>query len=171
MFCRIVVMGRLTTDPELRNTPSNVSVTSFAIAVNRPYVNKNGERQTDFFNVVAWRNQAEFICKYFKKGNCILIDGRLENRDYIDKNGIKQRVSEIITENVSFTGERPVNNYNNNNMYNNQSMNNQSMNNQSMNNGFMSNESNNFQQPRPNSFENINPGSFEEIEGDDDLPF
>lgn len=162
MFCRIVVMGRLTTDPELRNTSSNVSVTSFAIAVNRPYVNKNGERQTDFFNVVAWRSQAEFICKYFKKGNCILIDGRLENRDYIDKNGIKQRVSEIITENVSFTGERPVNNYNNNNMM---------YNNQSMNNGFMSNDPNTFQQPRPNSFENINPGSFEEIEGDDDLPF
>ena len=164
MFCRIIVMGRLTTDPELRNTPTNVPVTSFAIAVNRSYVNKNGERQTDFFNVVAWRSQAEFICKHFKKGNCILIDGKLENRDYIDKNGVKQRVSEIITENVSFTGERP-----NNNMYGNQQINPNANSNNT--NNFANNEVNNYQNGNANSLDNLNKGSFEEIEEDDDLPF
>jgi len=106
MYCKIILMGRLTADPELRRTASNVPVASFSVAVNRPYQSKTaGERQSDFFNVVAWRSQAEFICKYFKKGNCILVDGRLETREYLDKNGIKQRVVEIVTENVSFTGE------------------------------------------------------------------
>jgi len=80
-------------------------VLSFRIAVNRPFVAKNGERATDFFNVVAWRAQAEFIAKYFKKGSLILVDGRLESREYVDKNGTTQRVVEIIAENVSFAGE------------------------------------------------------------------
>lgn len=149
-------MGRLTADPELRHTPSNVPVTSFSVAVNRSYVTKNGDRQTDFFNLVAWRNQAEFICKYFKKGNCILVDGRLENRDYIDKNGIKQRVSEIIVENVSFTGEAKSTSYGNSNSQPYASNNNE-----------FSNPTNS----ASNVFENMDPGSFEEIEDDDDLPF
>ena len=153
MYCKIIVMGRLTADPELRHTPSNVPVTSFSVAVNRSYVTKNGDRQTDFFNLVAWRSQAEFICKYFKKGNCILVDGRLENRDYIDKNGAKQRVSEIIVENVSFTGEPKSTSYGNNNG-------------QPYNNDF-SNQVNS----TSNAFENMEPSSFEEIEDDDDLPF
>lgn len=144
-------MGRLTADPELRSTATNLSVTSFSVAVNRPYTSKSGERQTDFFNVVAWRGQAEFICKYFKKGNCILIDGRLETREYIDKNGTKQRVTEIIAENVSFTGESKsaAGNYN-----------------------AQPQEYGNpgFQQGAVNSFENLDSGSFEEID-DDDLPF
>ncbi|MBQ3067773.1 MAG: single-stranded DNA-binding protein [Oscillospiraceae bacterium] len=105
MYSRVIVMGRITADLELRQTPSSVSVLSFRIAVNRPFVAKNGERATDFFNVVAWRAQAEFIAKYFKKGSLILVDGRLESREYVDKNGTTQRVVEIIAENVSFTGE------------------------------------------------------------------
>lgn len=105
MYSRVIVMGRITADLELRQTPSSVSVLSFRIAVNRPFVAKNGERATDFFNVVAWRAQAEFIAKYFKKGSLILVDGRLESREYVDKNGATQRVVEIIAENVSFTGE------------------------------------------------------------------
>lgn len=105
MYSRVIVMGRITADLELRQTPSSVSVLSFRIAVNRPFVTKNGERATDFFNVVAWRAQAEFIAKYFKKGSLILVDGRLESREYVDKNGTTQRVVEIIAENVSFTGE------------------------------------------------------------------
>ena len=87
MYSRVIVMGRITADLELRQTPSSVSVLSFRIAVNRPFVAKNGERATDFFNVVAWRAQAEFIAKYFKKGSLILVDGRLESREYVDKNG------------------------------------------------------------------------------------
>ena len=153
MYCKIIVMGRLTADPELRHTPSNVPVTSFSVAVNRSYVTKSGDRQTDFFNLVAWRGQAEFICKYFKKGNCILVDGRLENRDYIDKNGAKQRVSEIIVENVSFTGEPKSTSYGNDNG-------------QSYNNDFP-----NQVNSTSNAFENMEPSSFEEIEDDDDLPF
>lgn len=152
MYCRIIIMGRLTADPELRNTPSNVSVTSFSVAVNRSYTNKNGERLTDFFNVVAWRGQAEFICKYFKKGNCILIDGRLETREYIDKNGVKQRISEVIAENVSFTGEK-------------QGSTNGSSSFISSGVGSVASE------PSVGSFENLDTGSFEEIEDDDDLPF
>lgn len=112
MYSRVIVMGRITADLELRQTPSSVSVLSFRIAVNRPFVAKNGERATDFFNVVAWRAQAEFIAKYFKKGSLILVDGRLESREYVDKNGATQRVVEIIAENVSFTGEaKQSNNY------------------------------------------------------------
>ena len=105
MYSRVIVMGRITADLELRQTPSSVSVLSFRIAVNRPFVAKNGERATDFFNVVAWRAQAEFIAKYFKKGSLIFVDGRLESREYVDKNGATQRVVEIIAENVSYTGE------------------------------------------------------------------
>ena len=105
MYSRVIVMGRITADLELRQTPSSVSVLSFRIAVNRPFVAINGERATDFFNVVAWRAQAEFIAKYFKKGSLILVDGRLESREYVDKHGATQRVVEIIAENVSFTGE------------------------------------------------------------------
>lgn len=163
MYCKIIIMGRLTADPELRYTPSNVPVASFSVAVNRSYVSKNGERQTDFFNVVAWRSQAEFICKYFKKGNCILIDGRLENREYIDKNGSKQRISEIIVENVSFTGESKATagSYGPSQTIKSNS-----------NNDISGNGSPNYQQQSSvNSFDNLDSGSFEEIEDDDDLPF
>ena len=112
MYSRVIVMGRITADLELRQTPNGVSVLNFSIAVNRPFVEKNGERATDFFNVVAWQMRAEFIAKYFKKGSLILVDGRLESREYVDKNGTTQRVVEIIAENVSFTGEakQPNNN-------------------------------------------------------------
>ena len=105
MYSRVIVMGRLTADPELRQTQSSIPVVSFRVAVSRPFVSKTGERQTDFFSVVAWRGQAEFISKYFKKGNMILVDGRLESREYTDKNGANQRVVEIVVDTVSFTGE------------------------------------------------------------------
>ena len=98
-------MGRLTADPELRQTPNGASVTSFRVAVSRPFVSKNGERLTDFFGVTAWRSQAEFVVKFFKNGNMILVDGRLESREYVDKNGANQRIVELVAENISFTGE------------------------------------------------------------------
>lgn len=159
MYCKIIVMGRLTADPELRNTASNIPVTTFSVAVNRPYVSKTGERATDFFNVVAWRNQADFVCKYFKKGNCILVEGRLENREYVDKNGVKQRISEIIAEAVSFTGESKAvaNNYG-------------SQPTVGLANASSSSNGEDFQKPQVNSFDNLDTGSFEEID-DDDLPF
>ncbi|MDR1354183.1 MAG: single-stranded DNA-binding protein [Oscillospiraceae bacterium] len=105
MYSKAIIMGRLTADPELRQTPANVTVTGFRVAVQRPFVNKGGERLTDFFAVVAWGKHAEFVAKHFKKGNMILVDGRLESREYVDKNGMNQRIFEIIAENVSFCGE------------------------------------------------------------------
>ena len=112
MYSRVIVMGRITADLELRQTPSGVSMLNFSIAVNRPFVDKNGERATDFFNVVAWRAQAEFVAKYFKKGSLILVDGRLKASIYVDKNGTTRHAVQIVAENVSFAGEhkRPDNN-------------------------------------------------------------
>ncbi len=102
MFNRVIFIGRLTADPELRQTPSGVSVTNFSIAVNRTYASRTGERQTDFFDIVCWRNQAEFVTKFFKKGNAIGVEGRMETRDYTDKSGNKRRAYELIADNVFF---------------------------------------------------------------------
>ncbi|MCI5801390.1 MAG: single-stranded DNA-binding protein [Oscillospiraceae bacterium] len=98
---KVFLLGRLTADPELRQTASNISVTSFTVAVNRPYT-KGAERQADFIDVVAWRQSAEFVCRYFQKGKPILVEGRLQVRDYTDKNGNKRRVYEVQADNVSF---------------------------------------------------------------------
>ena len=86
MFNLVVLTGRLTADPELKTTPNGTSVTSFSIAVDRRY-RSGEERQTDFINIVAWRTSAEFICKYFKKGSLIGIEGSIQTRRYQDKNG------------------------------------------------------------------------------------
>lgn len=98
-------MGRLTADPELKKTPSDVSVTSFTVAVDRKY-NKDEEKIADFINVVAWRGSADFVCKYFKKGQMIAVQGEIQTRNYDDKNGIKRWVTEIIADNVSFCGSK-----------------------------------------------------------------
>ena len=102
MYNRITIVGRLTADPELRQTQTGVSVASFSVAVNRSYAPRGGERQADFFNVVAWRQTAEFISKYFAKGNVILVEGTMESRSYTDKNGQNQRVWELIASNAHF---------------------------------------------------------------------
>lgn len=102
MLNRITMTGRLTRDPELRTTQSNISVTSFSIANQRNYKNGNGERDTDFFDVVAWRATAEFVTKYFVKGSLVTVDGRLETRKFTDKEGNKRTVVEIIADNVFF---------------------------------------------------------------------
>jgi single-strand DNA-binding protein len=102
MYNRTIIVGRLTADPELKQTPNGVSVCSFSVAVSRAYAPKGGERQTDFFNVVAWRSTAEFICRYFIKGNALLIEGSMESREYTDKNNQNRRVWELIANNVSF---------------------------------------------------------------------
>ena len=97
-----IMMGRLTADPELRHTPNNVAVTSFTIAVDRTYAKAGTERQTDFFDVVAWNKTAEFVSRYFRKGQLVAVQGRMETRSYEDKNGIKRKAYEIIAENVHF---------------------------------------------------------------------
>ena len=105
MLNRVILMGRITHDLELKQTPSGVSVLSFSIAVDRGYVRQGEERQTDFINCVAWRQRAEFINNYFAKGRMIAIEGSLQTRTYDDQNGVKHYVTEVVVDNVSFTGE------------------------------------------------------------------
>ena len=104
MINSVVLMGRIVNDLELKTTQSGLSVVSFRIAVDRKY--SKGEKQTDFFDVVAWRNQAEFICKYFRKGSLIALEGELQTRSFQTKDGTNRTVPEVLANNVSFTGER-----------------------------------------------------------------
>ena len=98
-----VIMGRLTADPELRQTPNGVSVTRFSVAVDRGYVRAGEERKTDFINVVAWRQTAEFVSRYFSKGAMIAVQGSIQTGSY-EKDGIKRSTFEIVADNVSFCG-------------------------------------------------------------------
>lgn len=103
MLNHITVMGRLTRDPELRRTASGVAVASFTIAVDRDFADKqSGEKKTDFLDCVAWRQTGEFVSKYFTKGRMIVVDGRLEIRDWTDKEGNKRRSAEINVSNAYF---------------------------------------------------------------------
>ena len=101
-----VIMGRLTAEPELRTTNNGQSVTSFTVAVDRSYTKPGEERQTDFINVVAWRQTAEFVNRYFHKGSMIAVQGSIQTRNYDDKNGNRRTAVEIIAEKVSFCGEK-----------------------------------------------------------------
>lgn len=105
MLNRVILMGRITQDLEVRQTPSGVSVLSFSVAVDRNYARQGEERQTDFISCVAWRQQAEFIGRYFGKGRMIALEGNLRTRTYDDKNGTKHYVTEVFVDSVSFTGE------------------------------------------------------------------
>ncbi len=106
MINTVVIMGRLTADPELKTTQSGLSVTSFTVAVDRGYADKDGNRPTDFINCVAWRQTAEFITKYFRKGSMIAIVGSIQQRSYTDKEGNKRYVFEILAEKASFCGSK-----------------------------------------------------------------
>jgi single-strand DNA-binding protein len=99
-------MGRLTADPELRHTPSDVAVTSFTLAVDRAYVKTGTERQTDFIDVVAWRNAAEFVCRYFRKGQLMAVHGSIQTRSYTDKDGNKRKAFEIVADDINFAGAK-----------------------------------------------------------------
>ena len=101
MFNLVVLTGRLTADPELKTTQSGISVTSFSIAVSRRY-RAGEETQADFINIVAWRQTAEFISKYFKKGSMIGIEGSIQTRRYVDKNGNNRTAFEVVANNVQF---------------------------------------------------------------------
>ncbi len=100
------IMGRLTADPELRTTQNGISVTSFTLAVDRSYAPRGEERQTDFINVVAWRNTAEFVCKYFTKGQMMAVDGSIQTRNYEDRQGNRRTAVEVVANNVNFCGSR-----------------------------------------------------------------
>ena len=105
----VALLGRLVSDPELKHTPNDVAVTSFTIAVDRSYAKAGTERQTDFIEVVAWRGTAEFICRYFEKGQLIAVHGSIQTRSYTDKEGNKRKVVEVLASNVSFAGSKSDN--------------------------------------------------------------
>lgn len=102
MLNKIIVMGRLTRDPELRRTQSGTAVTSFSIACDRDFKSQSGEKETDFIDVVAWRNTAEFVSRYFSKGRMAVVEGRLQIRDWTDKEGSKRRSAQVVAESVYF---------------------------------------------------------------------
>lgn len=145
MFNKAILIGRLTADPELKQTGSGIHVTGFSIAVDRRFSGKDAEKKADFININAWRQQAEFVCKYFHKGDAIGIEGSIQTRNYEDKNGNKRTAVEVQADNVFFVG------------------------------GKSSGGSGGASQPAMNStpvaFSNGAPSDFEEIETDDDLPF
>ena len=103
---KILLIGRLTKDPELRYTQSGTAVASFTLAVNRSFANQNGEREADFINCVAWQKAAEFVSQYFKKGQQMALEGRLQVRSYDDNNGQRRWVTEVVTEKVEFVGSK-----------------------------------------------------------------
>ena len=108
MLNHIVLMGRLTRDPELRYTQSQIPVASFTLAVDRDFGGRDGgERQTDFIDIVAWRSTAEFVSKYFTKGRMAVVEGRLQIRDWKDKEGNNRRSAEVVADNVYFGDSRP----------------------------------------------------------------
>ncbi len=110
MLNNAVIMGRLVADPELRvTTGSGISVTSITVAVDRRFTKQGEEKQADFIDVIAWRQTAEFICKYFRKGSMIAIQGYIQTRNYEDKNGNKRKAVEIVADNVSFCGGKNEN--------------------------------------------------------------
>ena len=103
MLNRIILMGRLTRDPELRHTQTGTAVASFSLAVDRDFRNRDsGEKGVDFIDVVAWRNTAEFVSKYFTKGRMAVVEGRLQIRDWTDREGGKRRSAEVVADNIYF---------------------------------------------------------------------
>lgn len=146
----VCLMGRLTADPELRHTQSQVAVTSFSIAVDRAYQVKGQERQADFINIVAWRQTAEFICNYFRKGNRIAIHGSLQSRNYTDREGNKRTAYEVVCDNAFFCESKNTGG------------------------GYapaaMDSQIPVYTEAQP-AFSTAQSGDFEEIAGDDDLPF
>ncbi len=167
-----VVMGRLVADPELRHTPSDVAVTSFTLAVDRSYVKSGAERQTDFIDIVAWRSTADFVCKYFRKGQMMAVHGSIQTRTYTDKDGNKRKAFEIVADDVNFAdskrntdgGSNYSNSYAGGSSYGGNHYN-----------GNSNTAGNEMQRPAYNepapTYSSGNNGDFEEIIGDDDLPF
>ena len=105
---KVILMGRLTRDPELRTTNNGTSVASFSLAVERDFKNREtGERETDFIDIVAWRQTADFVSQYFSKGQLATVEGRLQIRDWTDTDGHKRRAAEVVAQNIYFAGQRP----------------------------------------------------------------
>ena len=138
------IMGRLTAEPELRHTPSDIAVTRFTLAVNRSYAKEGEERKADFIDVVAWRGTTEFVCKYFSKGQMMAVNGSIQTGSYTDKDGNKRRNFEINASDVNFGGDGKKENKGASDI--------------------------NYNEPAP-SYSSGSNADFEEVLGDDDLPF
>lgn len=154
MINKVILVGRLTADPELRQTQSGISVTSFTVACNRSY-SSGGERQADFINCVAWRQSAEFISKYFRKGNAIGVEGSIQTRKYTDKSGNNRVAVEVVVDNASFIESKSAAS-------------------QSSGGNFSNNNAPSAPQAPAQSDVSYQSGSFEDfqdLESDDDLPF
>jgi single-strand DNA-binding protein len=106
MYNHVTFMGRICNELELKTTPNGTTVLTFRIAVERGYQAKNGDRTTDFFDIIAWKNTVEFIAKYFAKGKMILLDGEMQTREYVDKNGINRKVCELVVSTARFAGDK-----------------------------------------------------------------
>ena len=106
MLNRVILMGRLTKDPELKQTPNNVSVSNFSLAVDRNYQSDKDNKQTDFINIVAWRHTAEFVGKYFTKGQLLAVEGSIQTRSYQDKDGNNRTVFEVVADQVYFAEKK-----------------------------------------------------------------
>lgn len=179
MLNKVILMGRITRDLELRQTPQGIPVLTFTIAVDRSFVRQGEERQADFITCVAWRNQAEFINRYFSKGRMIAIVGNLRTRTYDDKNGTKHYVTEVYVDEVSFTGEpKPQGGYQPNGGYQ-QGGYSQSGGYQQNNGGYQSGYQqpqqapNNYQSGKPQPDDPVNIGDFQDFDvfSDDGVPF
>ena len=105
----VAIMGRLVADPELRTTTAGVNVCQFRIACDRNFARQGEQRQADFVDIVAWRAQADFVCKYFSKGSLIAINGRIQTRNYQDKNGNNRTAFAVVAENINFGGSKGTN--------------------------------------------------------------
>ncbi|MBR6360572.1 MAG: single-stranded DNA-binding protein [Clostridia bacterium] len=139
------IMGRLTADPELKKTSQDISVCSFTVAVDRNFVKQGEERQADFIDVTAWRQQAEFVSRFFHKGSMIAVNGSIQTRNWEDKNGNKRKSTEIIADNISFCGGKNENSAG-------------------------ASAAPAFSEPAP-SYSTADEGDFQEIPDEDDLPF
>ncbi len=110
MYNRVILMGRVVADPELRQTQSGISMCRVRIAVDRGYAKQGEERQSDFFDITCWRQQAEFVSRYFTKGRMIHVEGRIQNDNYTDQNGQKHYRTSIVADNISFCGDKRADN-------------------------------------------------------------
>lgn len=149
----VVLTGRLVADPELRHTSSDIAVTSFTIAVNRRFARPGEERQTDFIDIVAWRNTAEFICKYFGKGQLIAIEGSIQTGSYQDKDGNKRKTFEVVARDAQFAESKR-----------------ESLQEPSYGDSSSSVESG-LKAEKSDSYSSGSDNDFQTIESDDDLPF